>query len=75
MENSTLHIFSSDTIAQYKIIEHILKEYGYTDEREFKRKFTLEKLDNNKIKLVDSNGNKKIYTYNEDKTITKEEVL
>lgn len=69
-----IRIFTSETIPQYKIIEHILREYGELDERIFTRTNRLYNINRNTIKLVDEKGNTYIYTYNEEtKEIKKED--
>ena len=70
-----LHITGLKTIAQYKIMEHILKEFNYMDYYTFKTNFIVDLVDDNNIKITDKNNTSIIFTYNaETKEITHKEL-
>lgn len=63
----TQHIFSSETIPQYKIISNILDSLNIDDERLLHTMgYKLEVLGRCTILLTDKDNNKKRYEYNEE---------
>ncbi len=70
------HIFSADTIPQYKIMEYILDLYNLTDTRDLVLTKKWNFLSRNEVEVIDENNNKVIYTYDEEtKTISSREVV
>lgn len=54
MNKDNLHIQTSNTIEQFKIMQQILIDYGYTDEKQLNLKYGIKILNDYTIAIIDT---------------------